>query len=190
MALTRLCPICVAAKSECPCPDDAPPAYRGVVIIEWPAAHGASPYSSMTGWKVSVADAVTGKPITTCTRITVHVDPGALVTADLVMLAGADGEPLLDGVPDGDGCQARAFPFLVTEMRVRNRVIQGMRQIPDAQAEMERLAAARKPAVSDPAVRERLAREYKLTGQQIDSLTAESAALLLAAGDDDSKENE
>lgn len=57
--------------------------YRGVIVIEWPAAHGASPYSSMTGWKVSVTDALTGKPIRTCTGITVHADPEALVTAAL-----------------------------------------------------------------------------------------------------------
>lgn len=191
MTLTRLCPFCLVAKAECPCPDDGTGTqYRGVVVIEWPAAHGASPYSAMTGWKVSVTDAVTGKPITTCTRITVHVDPGALVTADLVMLASEDGEPLLDGIPDGDGTRTRTFPFVVAEMRVRDRVVPGMRQVPDPEAEMERLAAARKPAAIDQAVRARLAREYGLTMRQIDSLTVEQAVLLLAAGDDDSEESE
>jgi hypothetical protein len=98
-------------------------AYRGVIIIEWPPPHGASPYSSMTGWNVSVTDALTGKPITTCTGIAVNVDVEALVTASLTMLADAFGEPLLDGrpVPDGDGFLTGTFPFLVSEMRVAER---------------------------------------------------------------------
>ncbi len=96
-------------------------AYRGVIAIEWPPPHGASPYSSMAGSRVSVTDALTGKPIMTCTKIIVHVDAEALVTADLIMFADADGGPLLGGepVPQGDGFVTGAFPFLVGEMRVR-----------------------------------------------------------------------
>jgi hypothetical protein len=60
-----------------------------------------------------------------------------------------------------------------------------MRQIPDAQAEVERLAEARKPAVLDPAVRDRLARAYKFTPRQIDELTPDTVALLLAVDDED-----
>jgi hypothetical protein len=38
------------------------------------------------------------------------------------MFADADGEPLLDGEPviDGDGFRTGVFPFLVSEMRVKN----------------------------------------------------------------------
>jgi hypothetical protein len=60
-----------------------------------------------------------------------------------------------------------------------------MREIPDPQAEVERLAEARKPAVLDPAVRARLARAYKFTPRQIDELTPESVALLLAVDGDE-----
>jgi hypothetical protein len=103
-------------------PLEEPDAYRGVIAIEWPPPNGASPYSSMPGCLVSVTDALTGKPIMTCTKIIVHADAGALVTADLTMFADADGEPLLDGEPviDGDGFRTGVFPFLVSEMRVKN----------------------------------------------------------------------
>lgn len=95
--------------------------YRGVIIIEWPAAHGASPYSSMAGRKVEITDALTGKSVRTCTKIIVHADAEALVTADLTLFADADGGPLLDGEPvtDGDGFRTGVFPFLVSEMRVK-----------------------------------------------------------------------
>ena len=163
--------------------------YRGVIVIEWPAPYGTGPYSAMNGWKVTVADAVTGKPIPTCTSITVHVDPGALVTAGLTMFTDAGGEPLLDGDPvrDGDGFRTGVFPFVVSEMRVRSQVVPGMREIPDPQAEMERLAAARLPGAADAAVRALLTRKYAFTKQQIDALTPDQVALLLA---DDSKESE
>jgi hypothetical protein len=106
---------------------EAGPPYRGVVIIEWPAAHGASPYSSLPGWQATVTDALTGKRIVTCTGIAVYAGPDALVTADLTLIAGADGEPVLepdaDGTvtvePDGEGVLTGTFPFLVAEMRVR-----------------------------------------------------------------------
>jgi hypothetical protein len=62
-------------------------------------------------------------------------------------------------------------------------VIPGFREIPDPQAEAERLAEARKPAVVHPAARALLARRYKFTPQQIDGLTRENIELLLAAGD-------
>lgn len=98
--------------------------YRGVIRIEWPPP-GAGPYSAMAGCRVSITDAVTGKPVTACSHadITVHADAGELVTADLTLFADADGEPLLDGdaVLNGDGTDilTGVFPFLVGEMRVR-----------------------------------------------------------------------
>lgn len=98
--------------------------YRGVISIEWPPP-GASPYSSMLGSTVSVFDAATGKQITTCSEfdITVHADAAARVTAELTLFAGADGEPLLGGMPEPDGDEIRtgAFVFAVHEMRVRGR---------------------------------------------------------------------
>lgn len=97
--------------------------YHGVIVIEWPAAHGASPYSSITGRKVEITDALTGKPIRTCMSFAVRADCAALVTADLTMLADENGGPLLEGepVPDGDGFRTGVFPFFVSEMRVAER---------------------------------------------------------------------
>ena len=102
-------------------PDAEPDQYRGVVVIEWPAPYGASPYSSMIGWQVAISDAVTGKPITTARDVTVRADMESLVTADLTLFADANGEPILDGMPvmkDGEPLTG-VFTFLVSEMRVR-----------------------------------------------------------------------
>jgi hypothetical protein len=98
------------------------PPYRGLVSIEWPAPAGSSPYACMLGRGVKLSDAVTGKLITTCSDITVYADAGALVTADLILFADEDGEPLLDGKPvlDGEGFRTGTFPFVVAEMRVRH----------------------------------------------------------------------
>lgn len=98
------------------------PPYRGVIAIEWPAATGGSVYACLLGWGVKVTDAATGKPVTTCLDVTVHADAGALVTADLTLLADEDGEPLLEGKPvvrDGEPLTG-TFPFVVAEMKVRH----------------------------------------------------------------------
>jgi hypothetical protein len=99
------------------------PPYRGVIAIEWPAPTGGSIYACMLGRLVKITDAVSGKPVTTCSDIAVHADSGALVTADLTLFADEDGEPVLDGKPavrDGETLTA-TFPFVVSEMRVRGR---------------------------------------------------------------------
>lgn len=105
--------------------DEAAPPYRGVVIIEWPPATGSSPYACMAGCLVKITDALTGKPVTTCTSadITVHTDAESLVTAALTLFAGEDGEPLFEGMPVLDGKEIRTgvFPFVVSEMRVRGK---------------------------------------------------------------------
>lgn len=98
--------------------------YRGVVIIEWPAPYGVPPYSALIGRACTVTDAVTGKPILTCTRVVVRASMDEIVTADLTVLADADGNPLLDGEPVVAPCGREfltgTFPFAVSEMRVRN----------------------------------------------------------------------
>jgi hypothetical protein len=99
------------------------PPYRGVISIEWPAPAGGSIYACMLGRGVRITDAATGRPFDNCSEIAVHADPGALVTADLTLLADKDGEPLLDGrvvTRDGEPLTA-VFPFVVSEMRVRNK---------------------------------------------------------------------
>lgn len=99
--------------------------YRGMIIIEWPPPAGAGPYGAMLGRMVTITDAMTRKPVKTCTAadITVHADAQALVTADLTLLTDADGEPIFDGAPvasdDGREILTGTFPFLVAEMRVR-----------------------------------------------------------------------
>jgi hypothetical protein len=149
VALTRLCPFCLEALTACVCPDEDTPQpvsdsgfagpqdlevlhapaegaqYRGVVIIEWPPPTRGSPYVTMTGVAVSVFDAVTGKPIVTVmyNGITVRTDADGVVIADLTMIADEDGGPLFGGEPELDAGPYRTatFPFLVTEMRVRER---------------------------------------------------------------------
>lgn len=99
--------------------------YQGHIGIEWPAPAEGSASLVMPGWKFSVWDALNGKPITTVTKIEVHVPANGLVTADLTMFADLDGQPVYDGKPhirgqaDLDGeIVTGTFPFLVAEMRV------------------------------------------------------------------------
>lgn len=98
-----------------------PEPYRGVIAIEWPAPVGTGPYSAVSGRSVSIADAVSGKPVTTCSRLTVRADVAEIVTADLILFADADGNPVLDGapVPGDDEILTGTFTFVVAEMRVR-----------------------------------------------------------------------
>jgi hypothetical protein len=97
-----------------------PEPFRGTVIIEWPAPVGPLPYSALLGRAAAVTDAVTGKPITTCSGITVRAVVDEIVTAELTLFADADGNPVLDGKPVlGDGeILTGTFPFAVAAMRV------------------------------------------------------------------------
>lgn len=102
---------------------EEPEPYRGVIAIEWPAASGASPYACLTGGEIKITDAVTGKPVTTCTRLVVTAAVLERVTVTLVMFADEAGDPVLDGEPvvkDGETLTG-TFPFAVSEMSVRAR---------------------------------------------------------------------
>jgi hypothetical protein len=107
-----------------PRPRREPEPYRvyGDIILEWPAP-ASDPGHPMLGWRVAVYDAATGKMMKTVTRadITVHADVAEFVTADLVMLADEQGEPVPDGTPavkDGE-ILTGVFTYLVAAMRVR-----------------------------------------------------------------------
>lgn len=97
------------------------PEYRGVIVLEWPASYGYSPYSAMPGALLSIFDALTGKPIITCLSVTIHADQAGQVTADLLMLTDEHGQPDYDaaGWAEGDDFPTAVFPFFVSEMRVR-----------------------------------------------------------------------
>lgn len=108
-------------------PQDAPEPepFRGVVVIEWPAPCGVPPHSALIGRACTVTDAVTGKPITTCSAIRVRADVNEIVTAELILFADANGNPVLDGQPvldpSGREILAGTFPFAVAGMKVRQR---------------------------------------------------------------------
>lgn len=107
------------------------------MIIEWPApGKQDSPYyGAMPGWKCAIFDAETGKPVNTVQKIAipaVTADAVHWVTCWLTMDADDDGKPVLFPEPspgkpgsvkicvDGDGkVRTGTFPFLVSEMRIR-----------------------------------------------------------------------
>jgi hypothetical protein len=98
-------------------------AFEGMVVIQWAAARPSARFGVQPlHWPLtSVYDALTGKLITTVTRIQVHATADSFVTADLTMHTGEDGRPVYDigQVRVADGKPATGtFPFWVTEMRV------------------------------------------------------------------------
>lgn len=111
--------------------------FEGVIIIEWGQPRPGHPGQPLAGWKTAIFDALNGKPITTVSKIEIHVPANGLVTADLTMFTDRDGKPLMElerrpkpgggwaqvvHLRDGDmskGIATGTFPFLVSEMRVR-----------------------------------------------------------------------
>lgn len=125
--VTELRAACEAVAASVPSREVPDAGYRGAIVIEWPKAapHGVG---AIIGRMVSVYDAFTGgetgpKPITTVSEISLRVSMDEIVTADLTMFADEAGDPILDGQPvlDGDEIRIGVFPFLVAEMRVRDR---------------------------------------------------------------------
>jgi hypothetical protein len=104
--------------------DGDEPDYRGMIRIEWPPPNqAAAALRVVSGRGTAITDAVTGEPITTVSHadITIRADAADRVTAELVMFADLDGEPLPRGLPapDGDGFRQGTFTFAVAEMRVQ-----------------------------------------------------------------------
>lgn len=92
--------------------------YQGHIGIEWPARR--DPSLVLPGWGCAVWDALSGKPITTVTRIELHASAVDVIAADVTMFADEDGQPVYTGKPhlrDGEAIWG-TFPFLVAWMRV------------------------------------------------------------------------
>jgi hypothetical protein len=99
------------------------PACRGHVIIEWPRPPRNSLWPQpIPGFAILVLDGLSRKPILTVSRVEVHAEASGLVTADLTLWAGPDGEPLTDTsvmYRRGDEIVTGTFRYLVSEMAVR-----------------------------------------------------------------------
>lgn len=98
---------------------DGTPDHKGSVIIEWPySTPGAPANQVLPSVLTSVRDAETGELIPAA-KITVHAQAGSLITADIAVFLGKDGEILRDPSAiwrESDGLPA-TFPFLVAGMR-------------------------------------------------------------------------
>ena len=97
--------------------------FEGVIVIEWGKPRpGARSVEPLPAWKTAIFDALSGKPITTVSKLEIHAPANGLVTADLTMFADQDGQPVYSGntvYPGGDGeILTGTWPFLVAEMRV------------------------------------------------------------------------
>lgn len=69
-----------------------PKEFAGSIIIDW----GKSPFPAVITELVSITNAETGQLILTATELHVHAVMGHTVVAELLTLADADGEPILD----------------------------------------------------------------------------------------------
>ena len=95
-------------------------AYLGHIGIEWPAPAQDGMSLVLPGWKIAVWDALSGRPVTTVTRIELHASAVDVIAADVTMFADLDGRPVYTGQPyqrDGETIWG-TFPFLVAWMRV------------------------------------------------------------------------
>ena len=111
--------VMAGAMMNYPVADDAPD-YKGRVIIEWPYSSAGSPAGQvLPSLLTSVRDAETGELIPAA-KITVHAGAfSRLITADIAVFLGKDGEILRDPGAiwrESDGLPA-TFPFLVAGMR-------------------------------------------------------------------------
>lgn len=77
-----------------PLSGDFPREITRAIIIDWRSQ--VIPGAVMTD-QVALSDAETGEPILTGTELHVHARLGYYVVAELVTLADADGNPILDG---------------------------------------------------------------------------------------------
>lgn len=97
---------------------DGTPDYKGRVIIEWPYSSGSPANQVLPAILTSVRDAETGELIPAA-KLTVHATVPGLITADIAVFLGKDGEILRDPSViwrESDGIPA-TFPFLVAAMR-------------------------------------------------------------------------
>jgi hypothetical protein len=95
----------------------------GTVIIEWPPPKDReNGIGVIPGWQLRIWDVPTGKPVPGVMRAVIDAPGNGLVMADLTMLAGEDGSPVFDGIPQTrDGAViCGTFRFLVAEMRARD----------------------------------------------------------------------
>jgi len=90
------------------------PEFAGDIIIEWgPARPGGIP-----GWQTAIYDAATGQLLPGVMTLTATADD--VVTAELRMLADADGKPFAaDALVIPDDISTAVFRYRVAEMRVR-----------------------------------------------------------------------
>jgi hypothetical protein len=95
--------------------------HKGLVIIEWPRSvpKKDGQHRVIPGCFATVHDDETGRLIPAAS-VTVHVAWNGLITADVAVYLDESGEILYDlaEVAKTDGVPA-TFPFLVSEMRVR-----------------------------------------------------------------------
>lgn len=90
--------------------------YKGRVIIEWPV--GGQKNSILPGVLTRVLDTDTGELIP-ATSITLHVNCGSIITADIGVFLDEHGEILRDMRKIAETDQVPAmFPFLVSGMRI------------------------------------------------------------------------
>ena len=127
--MTETIPSTTTAEPADPDTSETAPEFYGHIIIEWPAPRKASYPVPLAGGGCSIYDADTSRQIVTAEQITVSADAAHWITAQLTVCTDDKGLPVLfqneDGSvtiypdEDGNGVRTATFPFLVTEMRVR-----------------------------------------------------------------------